>query len=326
MKSAKLSGVLLVGKPAGMTSNDVLTRLKHVMRTAWGVPSKDLPKIGHTGTLDPFATGMLPVVLGGATRIAQFLLGAEKSYRGVIRFGVHSPSHDPETLVEPGRGLGEDGKAAVERAARSFVDMLYLQTPPMFSAKRVDGERLYDLARRGETVKRDAVPCTVHQFDIEWMDANGAATKMASETEVAPLHRVAFRARVSSGTFIRVLAVDLAERVHADAILESLHRESVGAFSESRMVSLADIEDAILSGKAYDEIAAWIPLDQSLAHLPSCAIDAAQTTALQNGQQGSLPALLTTFNAESPVALYHAEHLIAVATAESGTWRLACVV
>jgi tRNA pseudouridine55 synthase len=185
-------GVLLVAKPAGVTSHDVVAGVRR--RLGRGV------KVGHAGTLDPFATGLLLVLVGSATRAQRFLMALPKTYRAVARLGWTSDTGDRDgTLVETGRVPAELSLPVGEM----------MQRPPAYSAVKVGGERLYAKARRGEAVEGEPRPVTVHRFEELWRDGD----------------RVGLELEVSSGTYVRQLVADL-----GDAYCEELERTAIGTF------------------------------------------------------------------------------------------------
>jgi tRNA pseudouridine55 synthase len=204
--SALSSGaLLLIDKPAGMTSHDVVERA----RTATGVR-----RIGHSGTLDPMATGLLLLCAGGAARLQGFFTGLDKSYEGIIRLGLSTDTYDKEgePLAEP-RDASRISLADIEAAAAAFRGE-FPQAPPPFSAKKVAGRKLYEMARKGEKVA--VAPKMVRVTALEFSPPQGG---------VLP-----FRISCSSGTYIRSIAHDLGERLSCGAHLESLRRTSIGSF------------------------------------------------------------------------------------------------
>lgn len=222
-----MDGVLVVDKPAGPTSHDIVNRARRVFRTR---------RIGHTGTLDPFATGVLPLCLGRATRLARFLGAGEKVYRATARLGFATTTDDGT-----GEALGVPAEVRLDEVTlRGALERLVgtqQQVPPAYSARRVGGRRLYELARRGETVPRPARSVTVHAIElIAWRDE-------IVEIEV----------RCSPGTYVRSLARDLGEILGVGAHLTALTRTRSGSFQiegavpgddlesgRDRLVSLAD--------------------------------------------------------------------------------------
>ncbi len=213
-----MDGVLVVDKPRGPTSHDVVDRVRRALRTR---------RVGHTGTLDPFATGVLPVCVGRATRLARFLSGGDKEYSATIRLGFATTTDDlsgeplgPAVTVEVEPGALQ---AALEALVGSFD-----QVPPAFSAKHVGGRRLYELARRGEAVPRAASSVTVHALRL--------LARQGDTLEVAVC--------CSAGTYVRALARDLGERLGTGAHLTALRRMRSGAFDLTQAVSGDDLAGA----------------------------------------------------------------------------------
>jgi tRNA pseudouridine55 synthase len=228
-----LDGVLVVDKPSGPTSHDVVDRV----RRALGVR-----RAGHTGTLDPFATGVLPVCLGRATRLARFLAGGDKVYAAQVRLGFATTTDDetgePVSTARPVR----ISRAELEAGVAAFVGT-FDQVPPAFSARRVRGRRLYELARRGEATERAATPVTVHALTLGRFEAD----------------RLELEVRCSPGTYVRALARDLGERLGSGGHLVALRRTRSGAFDLSRAVPGDTLAGA--AEKAF-------PLTQLLLDLP----------------------------------------------------------
>jgi tRNA pseudouridine55 synthase len=210
-----LNGVIIIDKPKGMTSHDVVA----VARRIFGERS-----IGHLGTLDPMATGVLPLVLGRFTRLAQFYGDATKGYDGEIRFGFATDTYDAEGEPQgPEADVSGMNLELIRKIAAQFLGAQE-QKPPTFSAKKVEGVRAYKLARNNREVELRAVPVTVHEFDI--LDYSEG--------------RARFRSLVSSGTYIRCLAHELGQRLGTGAHLSALRRTRVGEFSLDDARSLDD--------------------------------------------------------------------------------------
>ncbi len=229
-----MDGVLVVDKPRGPTSHDVVDRVRRALRTR---------RVGHTGTLDPFATGVLPVCVGRATRLARFLSGGDKEYAATVRLGFATTTDDltGEPLGPP--APVEIDPAALDHALEALVGS-FDQVPPAFSAKRVGGRRLYELARRGESVPRAASRVAVH-----------AVRLLAREGETLEI-----AVCCSAGTYVRALARDLGERLGTGAHLTALRRTRSGTFDLSQAVNGDD-----LAGAA-DRM---IPMDSLLLELPA---------------------------------------------------------
>ncbi|MBR4169039.1 MAG: tRNA pseudouridine(55) synthase TruB [Lachnospiraceae bacterium] len=214
-----MNGILNVCKEQGYTSHDVVARLRGICHQK---------KIGHTGTLDPMATGVLPVCFGNATKLCDFLTDQTKTYRAVMLLGQTSDTYDVtgvmSTTVEPGvvERLGEE---AIRDAIASFVPG-YDQVPPMYSAKKVDGKKLYELARRGIEIERAAVHVDIPVITVDAID----------------LPRVTFTVTCSKGTYIRSLIHDIGRKLQCGAVMEELVRTAASGFVLEDALTLAQIE------------------------------------------------------------------------------------
>jgi tRNA pseudouridine55 synthase len=236
-----LDGVLVVDKPAGMTSADVVARVKRLLRAR---------RVGHTGTLDPMATGVLPVCLGEGTKIAGYLLAEDKAYEAELLLGVETDTLDAEGTVT---ARDPDGAAAVtEAAVRSVLAGSVgpgVQVPPMFSALKHRGKRLHELARAGESVERPPRPIVIHELTVH---------------ELA-LPRVRFFVHCSKGTYVRSLVADVGRALGCGAHLTALRRTRSGSFGLDRALNLAE-----LGPEAARE--ALIAPAEALAHLPAVTV------------------------------------------------------
>lgn len=215
-RSEPVDGLLLLNKPAGLTSNQALQRVK------WLLNAK---KAGHTGSLDPAATGMLPLCFGEATKVCPYLLDADKTYRVTASLGVATTTGD----ADGEETAHADVPQLTEPQWTKILDSLLgesMQVPPMYSALKKDGKRLYELARQGITVERDPRPIRVDEIDL---------------LEIAGT-RLVVRVRCSKGTYIRVLVEDIACAAGTVAHTGRLHREVVGDFSADDMLDLSDLE------------------------------------------------------------------------------------
>jgi tRNA pseudouridine55 synthase len=231
-----MDGILVIDKPAGLTSHDVVARVRRILRER---------RVGHTGTLDPFATGVLIVLLGRATRLAQFLSGAEKEYQAVVRFGYSTDTGDltgkPTSEVSEGKTRSltltwsdREIEAALQ-SLRGEID----QIPPMYSAKKRDGRKLYELARRGETVERKSVRVKVREFEA--LRYGGRFLKDNEDGTVD----LAVRVVCSAGTYVRTLAEVLGERLTIGAHLAELRRTRAGDLSIASAVTLEQLKDKV---------------------------------------------------------------------------------
>ncbi|MBT4758229.1 MAG: tRNA pseudouridine(55) synthase TruB [Opitutae bacterium] len=210
-------GVLLVDKPQGMTSHDIVARMRRVFR---------IKKIGHAGTLDPMATGLLLILVGKATKVSQFLMSMDKEYTGTVKLGEATDSQDADGEIVETKPVPVLTQADVEKVMATFMGDQY-QTPPMFSAKKVNGQKLYKLARQGKTIEREARVIHVSRYDI--LNFN--------------LPEVSVIVGSSKGTYIRTLAHDLGERLGCGGHLSALRRTQVGKFRIEDANTLEEIEN-----------------------------------------------------------------------------------
>lgn len=247
-----MDGVLVVDKPAGLTSHDVVA----VARRALGES-----RIGHTGTLDPLATGVLPLAVGRATRLVRFLTASDKEYDATIRFGVTTDSYDI-TGAETSRSGVHPDRDAVARALASLTGE-YLQTPPAFSAKKVGGRRAYALAREDESPDLRAVPVTVFRAELAAWDGATARVILAC----------------SAGFYVRSLAHELGQRVGTGACLEALRRTRSGEFTLADAVSLAALQG---DKSAVERL---IPLERLLTALPAVHLTAEERERVSHGRE-----------------------------------------
>lgn len=222
-RSEAIDGILLLDKPSGLSSNQALQRVKRMLNAK---------KAGHTGSLDPSATGMLPLCFGEATKVCAFLLDADKTYRVTARLGIATDTGDADG--------NEIGQAEVPRLDSKDWDRILqgflgetTQIPPMYSALKKDGKRLYELARKGEIVDREPRPVR-----IDWIELLEAAGT-----------RLVFRVHCSKGTYVRTLVEDIAKTAGTLAHTARLHRESVGHFEASAMLGLSEAESLLEQGR-----------------------------------------------------------------------------
>jgi tRNA pseudouridine55 synthase len=208
-------GVLVVAKPPGMTSFDVVATVRRVLRTR---------RAGHAGTLDPDATGVLPILLGEATKLMSYLSDQDKEYRAIVRFGVTTDTLDAGGRILQTRSIGPLSREDVERAAARFVGVIR-QVPPMFSARHHEGRRLYELARAGVEVEREPRTVVVHSIAVEEV-----GDERATLTVVC-----------GKGTYVRVLAADLGETLGIGGYVERLVRTRVGPFSLADAAAWDDV-------------------------------------------------------------------------------------
>jgi tRNA pseudouridine55 synthase len=245
-----VNGVLVVDKPAGPTSHDIVDGVRRLL---------EVRRAGHTGTLDPFATGVLPICLGKATRLARFLTEGEKAYRATVRLGFATTTDDATGEPMGGPRPVSSTRAEIEEAARSLTGDI-LQRPPAYSAKRIGGRRLYELARRGVEVERPPAKVSVHAFRV---------LQVAGDT-------VEIEVRCSPGTYVRALGRDLGERLGVGAHLSALRRTRSGGFG---------LEQAVTWPPSREEaLRRLVPMSDVLTELPAVAVSAEGREALRHGR------------------------------------------
>lgn len=246
-----MHGLLLIDKPAGMTSHDVVRQVRRLCRTK---------KVGHAGTLDPLATGVLPVAVGDGTKILQFLLAEDKSYRATFQLGVTTDTLDAEGQVLLQRAIPADAFARLESICANFRGAI-VQIPPMYSALKKNGVPLYKLARNGQTVEREPRQVRVDRLEV-------------IETEP---QSITIEVDCSKGTYIRTLAADIGEELGCGSHLTALRRLSCGQFS---------LENCIALNKLTPETAGTtclLSLDQALSEYPAIKLDSDASSALTFG-------------------------------------------
>ncbi len=263
-----MHGVLLVDKPAGPTSHDVVRRIRRALGTR---------DAGHTGTLDPAATGLLAVCLGDALKLQRWLVEGDKAYLATVAFGASTTTEDAEgTVVERGdpSALTEAGIRAALAPLTGEID----QVPPMYSAVRVDGRRLHEAARAGETVERTARRVTVHSLEL------------GSLGPVGPdgLRRAELAVRCGKGTFVRTLAADLGRALGVPAHLGALRRTVAGPFALEEALPLEVLEQLAASDRP-GLLSRIIPPAEAVSFFPLATVDANGAIALSRGRQLSRP-------------------------------------
>ncbi len=283
-----MDGVLIIDKPAGPTSHDVVGRVRRIFNTR---------KVGHTGTLDPFATGVMVVLVGKATRLARFVDKDVKEYEAAIRFGIATDTGDLT-----GKPMGEPQRhnitaAEIEEVLDGFRGEI-MQVPPMYSAKKVDGRKLYELARRGEEVERKAVPVTIRKIEV-----------ISAGNDPSGIQRL--RVCCSAGTYIRTLAEDIAKALCTAAHLTELRRTASGRFSLEGSVTLDALADAAHPAKHL------LPIEVMVEHLPRFVLNKEREKATLNGLSsrvydqeyvtGEDVAMFTEENELVAVGTYHAD-------------------
>jgi len=335
-KPNQYNGALIIDKPEGLTSHDVVARLRRILRTK---------KIGHTGTLDPFATGVLVMLVGKATRLARYLDKDVKSYEARLRFGFETDTGDKEgdrrqetgdrsqeSEVESDRSIGlrsepaavaggleeevrtqeptideiddeEQGEVVdlppreelIERVESVLPDFKgkIQQIPPMYSAKKLKGKKLYELARQGIEVARE--PIDINIYDLEIIDAEG------EENEIS------LRVSCSAGTYIRTLAQDIGRRIRIGCHLSALRRIRAGGFRLRDAITLEQLETIVDEGRAGETL---IPMNKVVTHLPSQTLDEADVKQIAHGMK--IDARITTDTVQNIRLTDRADELVAI--------------
>lgn len=297
----------MIDKPAGLTSHDVVDRVRHLLHVR---------RVGHTGTLDPFATGLLVILVGRATRLAQFLSGLEKEYEAIIRLGFSTDTGDitgkripdpPADLRAKGPWSREQMEAALEKL-RGEIE----QVPPMYSAKKQGGKKLYELARKGQEVERKPVPVCIHAFEAitptgEWLKDNLDGT---FDFEV--------RVACSAGTYVRTLAEDFGKRLNVGAHLAELRRTRVGDFPITQAKTLEQVKVSVAE-EALGTILA--NPDEALSRLPFVDLKTEDLARVRNGLDIRLEGATWADGERVRLREDHG-HLVAVAEFSAGDARL----
>ncbi len=263
-----IDGILLLDKPLGLTSNEALQRVKRLYQAN---------KAGHTGSLDPLATGLLPVCLGGATKFSTYLLDADKRYRVRVRLGITTTTADAEGEILETRPVGDLDEARVRAVLARFLGPID-QLPPMYSAVKHQGERLYKLARQGIEVARQTRTVTIHAMEL---------------LDLAP-SELEMDVHCSKGTYVRTLAEDIGAALGCGGHVIGLRRTGVGPYLEpdSRFVTLDEIEDIVMADRdgsfpALDAL--LLPLESALEHWPAVRLSADAAFYLRQGQAVLVP-------------------------------------
>jgi len=285
-RGRSVHGILLLDKPSGGSSNHALQRAKRQF---------DAKKAGHTGSLDPLATGMLPVCFGEATKLSAFLLDADKGYETTMRLGVTTNSADSDGEVLESRPVpSELDESRFREICQRFSGPLQ-QIPPMVSAIKIDGQRLYKLAREGKEIDRPARSVMIHELKV--LSFSGDTARLS--------------VRCSKGTYIRSLVTDIGDAIGCGAHVTQLRRTYVSPFEQLPMVEMSTLESVAAGG--FDALdALLLPLDAGLAHLPAVQISKEGHATFMRGQSPPCTVLQASENtAELPCRVYNAEGCLA---------------
>jgi tRNA pseudouridine55 synthase len=276
-----VDGVLLIDKPVGLSSNDALTKVKRIVNAK---------KAGHTGTLDPFATGLLPLCFGEATKFSQDLLEADKAYDAVVHLGITTTTGDTEGVAVETRPVDVTPEQ-IEAALARFRGPI-MQVPPMYSALKRDGKALYEYAREGIVLEREARPVTIHKLEML--------------AYYAPM--LTIRVTCSKGTYVRVLGEDIGAELGCGAHLNALRRIQVGNLTVDGMVTLEQLQ-------AHDNpLSLLAPVDALLSSFPRVELTAELAARFLNGQRLALNREPVTLpETGGRVRVYHDDKLLGTA-------------
>ena len=282
-----MNAVLIIDKPAGLTSHDVVNRVRRILGQR---------SVGHLGTLDPLATGVLPLVMGNLTRLAQFYTSSEKTYEGTIRFGFATDTYDAEGQPTGAAQTVTPSLAQLDELAAGFRGVIQ-QMPPPFSAKKIQGVPAYKLARKKKEVTLEPISVEIKEFKI-----TGCHGDLAD-----------FHARVASGTYMRSVAHDLGRELGCGAHLASLRRTRVAEFAIADAHTLEQVEQASTHG-GLEEI--FVHPRQLLPQLPSVTATDEMSAHVRSGRAVNLP----DFSRAKQVKVFYGQgELIAIATRVAGT-------
>ena len=270
-KTAKsiVSGVLLIDKPQGMTSQQVVSKVKYLLKS----DVHDSKKAGHTGTLDPMATGLLPICLGEATKFSHYQLDAIKSYQAIIKLGEQTDTGDAEGEIIATIPVPHVTQAMLQSVTEQFLGEI-MQVPPMYSALKKDGKKLYELAREGIEVERAARPLTIYELSLTPLSAQ----------------QLQLTVTCSKGTYVRVLAEDIAKALGTLGHLTALRRVQTGDFEIANAITLADFAALDIAAR-FDKLLA---VDACVHSLPSLVLDDSQSKRIRQGQRLNVKATMLT--------------------------------
>ena len=264
-----VSGVLLIDKPQGMTSQQVVSKVKYLLKS----DVHDSKKAGHTGTLDPMATGLLPICLGEATKFSHYQLDAIKSYQAIIKLGEQTDTGDAEGEIITTIPVPHVTQAMLQSVTEQFLGEI-MQVPPMYSALKKDGKKLYELAREGIEVERAARPLTIYQLSL---------TPLSDQ-------QLQLTVTCSKGTYVRVLAEDIAKALGTLGHLTALRRIQTGDFEIANAITLADFAALDVAAR-FDKLLA---VDACVHSLPSLVLDDSQSKRVQQGQRLNVKTTMLT--------------------------------
>lgn len=259
-------GILPLWKEAGMTSHDCVFKLRKILK---------MKRIGHTGTLDPDVEGVLPICLGQATKVAEYVMSQGKTYRAVVSLGTSTTTEDASgEIMDTVSGSMTVQRQQVQEVLQQLTGTI-VQTPPMYSSVKVNGRRLYEYAREGKVIDRPSREVTIHRLDLLSQEQQWQGTSIEFEIEVA----------CSKGTYIRTLAVQIGEKLGVPAHMKKLVRNEAGGFVSSEAVTLAQLEEMMQASRIHTVVQ---PIERALTKWPYHEIPSSLEKGFANGQ--TLPA------------------------------------
>jgi len=269
IKKIKVNGILLLDKPLHASSNHALQKVKRLFNAE---------KAGHTGSLDPLATGMLPICFGEATKVCQFLLDSDKHYQVSIQLGIRTVTGDAEGAILSERCAKSITEEKLSLALKQFEGEIS-QIPPMYSAIKVQGKPLYELARKGIEIPRQSRKVQIHQLSLVQFDAQQMHFSLS--------------VHCTKGTYIRTLADDLGEALGCGAYVSALHRVSVTPYFTQKMYTLSELEDISQAHGQQGLQNCLLPLETSVERFPAITLSSSSAFYLKTGQAVMAPKMLT---------------------------------
>ncbi|BBH20826.1 tRNA pseudouridine synthase B [Paenibacillus baekrokdamisoli] len=261
-----MDGILAVWKPAGWTSHDVVAKVRGLLRTK---------RIGHAGTLDPQVTGVLPLCIGRATRVVEYVQEKPKAYEAVLQFGLATDTEDLTGTVVSQVDEVVISEADIRRILTAFTGEID-QVPPMYSAVQVGGKRLYELAREGQVIERQARKVTIYELELLALDLD------------KPHPTIRFSVQCSKGTYIRTLCVDIGKALGVPAVMAELKRTMSAGFTEEQCLTMEEIEQLQASGELESKL---LPADAALEHFPRCTVNSETAQHAFQGKRVPLPSI-----------------------------------
>lgn len=255
-----MEGILAIWKPEGWTSHDVVAKTRGIVK---------VKRIGHAGTLDPMVTGVLPLCIGRSTRVVEYLQDRPKAYEATITLGIATDTEDITGKIVEEADASHISLEQVKEALQSFVGDI-MQVPPMFSAIKINGQRLYDLAREGKVVERAARPVTIHEITL--LDA-----KLQQER---PTFR--FHVECSKGTYIRTLCVDIGKKLGVPATMSMLIRTMSGGITKEQCLTIEQVQQLMEANELTEHL---LPAEVAISHLPELIVKANKTRFALQGQK-----------------------------------------